>query len=189
LQCGLIECADLAQELYDRNSQKDDDRLVRENLSSLKDVMQTLKEGSLDQSRDQEKTVPKDSEDVSTNTENILILEDNLVIREVLTEMCKMLGLEVLIAADGAAAFNLYRERLTTGHPFDCVLLDLNTPGGMETAQNIFTIHEDETLVWCSGNSADPVIRSYAEHGFAMSLSKPYSFDQLEKLLKQLELG
>jgi len=32
-------------------------------------------------------------------------------------------------------------------------------------------------------------MRSYAEHGFAMSLSKPYFFDQLEKLLKQLESG
>lgn len=61
--------------------------------------------------------------------------------------------------------------------------------GGEETAQNILTIHEDAALVVCSGNSADPVMRSYAEYGFAMSLSKPYSFGQLEKLLKELELG
>lgn len=60
--------------------------------------------------------------------------------------------------------------------------------GGEETAQNILTIHEDAALVVCSGNSADPIMRSYAEHGFTMSLSKPYSFDQLQKLLKQLDL-
>lgn len=192
LQCGLNECADLAQKLYARNHQKDEDRSVRETLFRMQEVMQTLSKSSFEQSREEEKIVRGKKEHVSDNTKTMLILEDNFVIQEVLTEMCKMLDFEVQIAADGSTAFDLYSKQLATEHPFDCVLLDLNIPGGMggkETAQNILTIHEDATLVVCSGNTADPAMRSYAEHGFAMSLSKPYSFDQLETLMKQLNIG
>jgi CheY-like chemotaxis protein len=192
LQCGLTECADLAQELYDRDYLKENDSLVKEHLYRLQEVMQTLKEGSVDQVLEDEERALERKEHVADNTGNILILEDNLVIQEVLTEMFKMLDLEVQVAADGSRALELYRKQLATGHPFDCALLDLNIPGGMggkETAQNILTIHEEATLVVCSGSDADPVMGAYAEHGFAMSLSKPYSFDQLRKLVKQLELG
>lgn len=190
LQCGLGECADQAQELYDANRLEIDDWSVRESLFHMKEVMQTLKrEGFIAQPSVEEKTVSKENKPVSAGIKSILILEDNLIIQEVLTEMCRMLGLEVEIVADGSRAFDVYREKLGTGYPFDCVLLDLNIPGGMggkETAQHILTIHEDAMLVVCSGNSADPVMLSFAEHGFAMRLSKPYSFDQLKKLFKQL---
>ncbi|MFT5697693.1 MAG: signal transduction histidine kinase/DNA-binding response OmpR family regulator [Desulforhopalus sp.] len=193
LQCGLVECADLAQELYDCALENADNRLVRENLARIKEVMQACPQGSVPQPEEEESVVVKKRQQiVADSAKQVLVLEDNLVIQEVIREMCTILGLEVQVATDGTMAFDLYRQRLAAGQPFEWVLLDLNIPGGVggqETAQNILAIDDQAILVVCSGNSEDPVMRSYEKYGFAMSLSKPYSFSDLKKMVSLVSKG
>jgi CheY-like chemotaxis protein len=125
-------------------------------------------------------------------TDRILVLEDNLVIHEVIREMCKVVGFEPQMTTDGSEAFSLYKQRAKEGKPFDVVLLDLNIPrgmGGLETARNILETDPEAQLVVCSGNSHDPVMRSYLDHGFIMRLSKPFHFSQFKSLIKHIRKG
>lgn len=129
--------------------------------------------------------------EITEQKQKILVLEDNQVIQEVVGEMCLMIGLEVHMATEGSEAFDQYRQRFEAGTPFDVVLLDLNIPrgmGGLETAQNILAIDPDAKLIVCSGNSGDPVMRAYEEHGFMMSLCKPYSFSDFKSIFSNIVL-
>ncbi len=56
---------------------------------------------------------------------NILLIEDEAVVREVLVNMLRALGHPVLAVADGAAGL----RRLEAGDPVDVVLTDLKMPG------------------------------------------------------------
>ncbi|BHH85557.1 response regulator [Desulforhopalus sp. 52FAK] len=183
LQCGLTECADIAQALFECSQEELENNNVVKSLRRMSEVMQEL-----DLPSSPEYTAVLDS-DVQEAGGQILVLEDNLVIQEVVGEMCEMLGYKPQMTTDGSKAFDLYRQSVDAGKPFDIVLLDLNIPrgmGGLETAQNILAIDQGARMVVCSGDAEDPVMSSYLDHGFCMRLKKPYSFSDFKELLNDL---
>jgi signal transduction histidine kinase/CheY-like chemotaxis protein len=191
LQCGLGDCAAMAQDLYDLGLNDQDRELVLHKLHQMNKRMRTLAdELSSADTPISEKNVPKKRQKAATdNTKNLLILEDNLIIQDVVTEMCSMLGYEVETTTDGAATVEAYSRQMATGRPFHCVFLDLHIPegmGGREAAEKILAMDEQAKLIVCSGNPEDPIMRAYQDYGFSAYLGKPYSFDQLKKLFGSL---
>ncbi len=185
LQCGLTESAEITQQLYDLPAEKLEKSLVDSSLVRLQELLQRLEQPAHDSA------VPSETA-VIESEEQILVLEDNLVIQDVVGEMSQMLGLTTKMTTDGSEAFELYRQRLESGVSFDFVLLDLNIPrgmGGLETAQNILAIDPKAKLVVCSGNAEDPAMRAHLDHGFLMSLTKPYSFAQFKELINHVTGG
>jgi two-component system sensor histidine kinase/response regulator len=69
----------------------------------------------------------------------ILVVDDNAHAREVLGEMLRRMGFEVMALESGAAALDEVRSAEAAGRPYALVLLDWQMPGkdGISTAREI----------------------------------------------------
>ncbi|MDP2139093.1 MAG: ATP-binding protein, partial [Candidatus Didemnitutus sp.] len=116
----------------------------------------------------------------------VLFMDDEEPIREMAGRFIKRLGGTFEGAPDGATAIRLFEEARTAGRPFDVVVMDLTVPGGMggrEAVERLLQIDPKVRAIVSSGYSRDPVLGSYRRHGFCAILPKPYSLDQLHKIL------
>ncbi len=123
---------------------------------------------------------------------HILIMDDDPRIRNVLSDMLKALGHKVTESSDGAGAVELYRSHLSSGDPFDLVIMDLTIPGGMggEAAiKKLKEIDPDVKSIVSSGYSYNPVLSHYSDYGFNGELVKPYRIATLKEELKSVLLG
>ena len=119
---------------------------------------------------------------------NILVMDDQKIVRDTITTMLNRLGYKVSSAADGSEAISLYSAAMNTSEPYTAVILDLTIPngmGGMETMKELQKIDPDVTAIVSSGYSNAPVIADYSLYGFAGVIVKPYSITQLSDLLRK----
>ncbi len=115
----------------------------------------------------------------------VLVVEDNEVNRMIAREMLSSLGLDVIEAADGADALRLMAQR-----PVDLVLMDCHMPvlDGYAATREIRRREEQEQharvpiLALTADAFTDDVAR-VRDAGMDGHLSKPYTRDQLQKLL------
>jgi len=120
----------------------------------------------------------------------ILVMDDEVVIREFARESLEFLGYQVTSCANGEEAVSLYKGAHEAGEPFFVVILDLTVPdgmGGMEAAQQILAFDSSAKLIVSSGYSYDPVMSNYRQYGFCASVTKPYKVDQLDQELSFLQ--
>ncbi len=116
----------------------------------------------------------------------ILIMDDDLMVREVVGEMISHLGYEVECASDGREAIEKYTKAMEEGEPFDAVVIDLTVPGGMggQEAQTILMeIDPAVKTIVSSGYSNDPVMSKFEEYGFKGVVTKPYNIEVLSKAI------
>ncbi|MCS7202935.1 MAG: response regulator [Thermodesulfovibrio sp.] len=120
----------------------------------------------------------------------VLIIEDNELVRETLKEMLEFLGFEVTLAEDGNTAIEKFILAETKKEPFDLVFIDLILPGmhGFEVMKELKKIKSDITAVISSGYSNDNAFRDYENLGFKDILKKPYTLQELIRLLQSLKL-
>ncbi len=117
---------------------------------------------------------------------NILIMDDDVQIREILGEMLTVLGYNPKFTNDCSEAIKLYKESLESGEKIDAVILDLTIPGdigGNETLKKLLDINPDIKAIVSSGYSKDGVIADYETHGFKAYLPKPYTMTRLSEVL------
>ena len=120
---------------------------------------------------------------------SILLMDDDLILVEVVTEMLSSLGYDVVATHDGVEAFDKYQEMKELGQKFDLVILDLTIPGGVggkDTVKKILEYDPDAVCIVSSGYSSDPVMADYQNYGFKAVLGKPYSFNQLGSVVKSV---
>ena len=117
----------------------------------------------------------------------ILVMDDEKVVREVAGRMLNHLGYQdVEFACDGAEAIKLYKGAMESGNPFSVVLLDLTIPGGVggkETVKKLLKIDPSVKAIVSSGYIDNSVISEYRENGFSGMVAKPYTIDELGKVL------
>ena len=119
----------------------------------------------------------------------ILVMDDELAIRKLLTATLRHLGYDVECAADGAETLAFYRQAKATGEDFTAVLVDLTIPGGMggkETAAKLREMDPSVKLILCSGYSDDVAISEYRTYGFDDVLLKPWTVAQLSAALERV---
>ena len=117
----------------------------------------------------------------------VLLMDDEAVIREVVSEMLEMLGYEVVAVADGAALLETYQQALEDGLSFQAVLMDLSIPGGMggrETIGRLRELDSEVKAIVSSGYSQDPVMADYRAYGFDGMVAKPYNVESLLAILQ-----
>ncbi len=119
----------------------------------------------------------------------ILIMDDEEIIRLILSKMLTQLGFEVYTAANGDDALIIYQKFLLTKDPFKAVILDLTIRGGMgglATIQELLVMDPKVKVVASSGYSTDKAITGYKEYGFSATLVKPYKIEELKEMLTEL---
>jgi CheY-like chemotaxis protein len=122
----------------------------------------------------------------------VLIMDDEIYIREIAEEILRYIGYEVESCADGKEAVEFYRNAKEINCPYSCVILDLTVPGGMggkEAATRILEIDPKAALIVSSGYSNDPIIANYLNYGFSGAIRKPFDTETLSSELKKLTNG
>jgi len=140
-------------------------------------------------SEEQFEQLGADDEKLVCGKGNILIMDDEMVIRETTGAMLKKLGYNVNYSADGEDALMSYKDALESDQPYDVVILDLTIPGGMGGMQAIEKLREIDPKIRAivsSGYSNSPVMADYKNHGFSGILSKPYTLKQLGKVINEV---
>jgi len=116
-----------------------------------------------------------------------LVMDDEPYIRELLKDFLEMLGFEVVTVANGQEAIETYAKSLQQGHtPIDVSILDLTIRGGLggkETSKKIKGLNPRAKIIVASGYSTDSILSDYKEYGFAARLSKPFTIEEINKVL------
>jgi PAS domain S-box-containing protein len=119
---------------------------------------------------------------------NILVMDDEHVVREFAAKILGNIGYTASIASDGGEAVELYRKARESGNLFDAVILDLTVPGGMggkEAIQKLMEIDPEVKAIVSSGYSNDPVMSNSREYGFSGVIAKPYNVRELSAILSR----
>jgi signal transduction histidine kinase/CheY-like chemotaxis protein len=124
-------------------------------------------------------------------TARILVMDDEKMVRKVVTAMLEKSGYSVETADDGKQAIEMYKQSMDAGQPlpFDVVIMDITIPGGMggkEAIKKILAIDPKARAIVSSGYADDPVMANYAEYGFKGVVSKPYTISKLQEVLGQV---
>ncbi len=124
--------------------------------------------------------------DARGNGEMILVVDDDLAVRQTVVEQLRELGYGALVAADGIAALNL----LKTTPNIDLLFTDVVMPGGMsgwDLAQAARKIYPDVRCLFTSG-FAQTSVRMAASVQIAKEalLTKPYRMQDLAKKIHEI---
>jgi PAS domain S-box-containing protein len=128
----------------------------------------------------------------SSRPGRVLVMDDNIPIREFVNQAMPIIGFEVACAQDGAEAIELYKQARAAGQPFDIVIMDLTIPGGMggkEAIQRLLEIDSDVKAIVSSGYSNEPVMADFRRYGFRGLLPKPYGIEELKQALHEVMNG
>lgn len=147
------------------------------------------------ESRQMSETKQPEAEQPSTlgQKARILVMDDEEIIRDVLTEMLAKCGFTADSAIDGKAAMKKYISADKNGDPFDIVIMDLTIPGGMggkKAVRELLAIDSKAKAIVSSGYSTDPVTANYSKYGFKGRLVKPFQMEVLKnELIRVMETG
>jgi CheY-like chemotaxis protein len=124
-------------------------------------------------------TAPDRRDSPVPTTRTILLIDDERLVRDVVTRMIEDLGYTAVPVADGQAGLDVAAQ-----HPFDLALVDLTMPNmsGAEVIARLRERHPDLPVVLCSGfdrGGRGPV----KADGY---LPKPFRIEELEEILKKL---
>ena len=113
----------------------------------------------------------------------ILLVDDEAMIRRWGARMLERLGHEVQAVGDGSEAVSAYRTRFESGNTFDVVIMDLTLPGGLSgqhVTQELLAIDPKARVIVSSGYAEDArPVATPAAFGFVGRLNKPYRLNEL----------
>jgi PAS domain S-box-containing protein len=114
----------------------------------------------------------------------ILIVEDEITVREYLCAVLRSRSVRVIEAANGQNAFEQLRANPSS---IDVVLLDLTMPGwsSEQTLDAMLQITPELPVVLMSGYSEKEVTRRFANRPIRGFLPKPFTKEQLDQILRQ----
>ena len=131
----------------------------------------------------EERDPPPDAAAPAHGVESILLVEDELVVRQLVAEILETSGYSVLQAADGPSALELLRRH--TG-PIHLLVSDVVMPGmsGPEVANAVCAMRPGTQVLYISGYT-DSAIGHHGvlEPGIAF-LQKPFSADDLARKVR-----
>jgi len=115
----------------------------------------------------------------------VLVVDDTPVVLDTARRLLGAAGFDVRVAASGAEALTLFRER---AGEIDCVLLDLEMPGlpGAETFAALRRIRPDVRVVFTSGRHEDEAPDEIVGGPGTGYVPKPYRLDTLRAAVEEV---
>jgi len=125
------------------------------------------------------------SEPAPIGSETILLVEDELAVRNLAEEILKEFGYHVLTAADGETALQICAQQTSR---IDLVITDVVMPGmgGHAVAQKIVETCPDVKVLFLSGYPDNDVVRHGILHDKVNFLQKPFSADALGRKIREI---
>ena len=116
-------------------------------------------------------------------TGTLLVVDDELLVRQLVVRVSQRMGLTVLEAEDGESSLRIFQEHAST---ISAVLLDLTMPdmNGAEVLAQIRQTHARLPVVVVSGYDADDALASIGKDDAVTFLQKPFSPDMLRKRIE-----
>jgi two-component system, cell cycle sensor histidine kinase and response regulator CckA len=113
--------------------------------------------------------------------ERVLLVEDEVAVRRLLSEMLSVLGYDVVAADCGAAAIECSAEG-----SFDVIVSDFIMPGmtGRELVDRLTQLGADPLVLFVSGYAPDSVLESTRSR--ESFLQKPFTSDELARRVRAL---
>lgn len=110
----------------------------------------------------------------STENQSILIVDDEEIIRNFLSEVLE--DYDISMACDGDEAIEKLKKR-----PFDLIITDLRMPKvpGEEVVKAALELHPNVKVIVISGYSSLYTVSQSVSHGACAFLSKPFNIKEL----------
>lgn len=131
-----------------------------------------------------------DNFEILRGTGKILIMDDQEDVLESLGMLLEVLGYSVEKSYNSDDATEKYLRQFEKGEPFDIVFVDLTIPGGkggQDALTRIRKIDPQSKVVLTTGYGDDSHISEHISFGFSAFLSKPFDFNSLKDILKDLK--
>lgn len=131
---------------------------------------------SADEPQKEEETTELDASEVSLADKTILVVDDEAVVRRVITRALESAGCQLIVATNGAQAIELGRRHIDE---LDLIISDMVMPGksGPEVVEALHEIAPDLPYLFVSGYAEETLEeRGLEPHEW---LSKPVSFSRL----------
>jgi PAS domain S-box-containing protein len=117
-----------------------------------------------------------------------LVMDDEDMIREIITDMLISLGYTVVCTQDGKEAIDFFQTETKNNRPLSGMIFDLTVPGGMggrAAVAEIRKLNREIPVFVASGYAEDPVMKNPAEYGFMASICKPFNINELSAMLNK----
>ncbi len=125
----------------------------------------------------------------ASRVRRVLVMDDDEIVSDVIGRILAALGYRATLTDTGESAIESFKKAKAYGEPFDVVILDLYVPQGMngkETIKKLLEIDPEVKAVVTSGNGNDPWLANFRNFGFKESLPKPFTPDDVKKVLVAL---
>ena len=121
-------------------------------------------------------------------TERILLVDDEAMVLDIGQKMLEKLGYQVLPAASGAEALDIYR---TEGAGIDLVVLDMIMPdmSGAAAFEQLKAVDPNVRVLLSSGYSIDGQATSILEQGCRGFIQKPFSILEFSHKIRHVLTG
>ncbi len=115
--------------------------------------------------------------------EAILLVDDELLVLSVATEMLQLLGYEVTAVADSREALETFRR---TPEGFDLLVTDLTMPGltGLELALEVLALRRSLPVILSTGFADEGVQQRATAIGIRKIVHKPFNLEELGGLVR-----
>ncbi|MBI4547005.1 MAG: response regulator, partial [Ignavibacteriae bacterium] len=131
------------------------------------------------------KPVEKKKVEMVGGTERILLIEDEISIGEIGSDLLKDLGYSIEVAYNGREAI----QKLTTARqPFDLIILDMNMPrmGGRVTFERIKELFPTVKVLVCSGYSTAMIEDGKFTQSIDGFIQKPFEIDEFAQKVRKV---
>jgi CheY-like chemotaxis protein len=115
-------------------------------------------------------------------------MDDQEIVRETVSSLLEQLGHEIVMAADGVEAIDMYRKSFRSENHIDLLIMDLTVPGGMggeKAVKEILKINPEARVLVTNGYSNNPVMANYSEYGFCAAVIKPFKLDEAKRAISK----
>lgn len=128
---------------------------------------------------------PSENRQPVRGTGRILVIDDEDVVREMAMDMLVALGYEVITAADGEEALEVYKGRMKD---IDLAVIDMVMPkmGGRDCFRELKKLNPQIKAILSTGYSRDGAAQEILDEGMLGFAQKPYRMNQLSELVASI---
>lgn len=125
------------------------------------------------------------AEELSKGSETVLLVDDEVMIIDVASQLLEKLGYKVYTAASGKEAIDIYKKQKDD---IGIVILDVIMPGmdGGETYDRLKAINSDVKVLLASGYGINRQINDILERGCNGFIQKPFNMKQLSRKIRKV---